>query len=1101
MISSAPRAGQVFAGLTVLAGLALATAALVGVALLLLSGSAGAVRAPAGATGVAALTAAQGLRVEKVAGAGLTDYPMLGTLDDRGRLFVCESSGNNQVSNAQMTAQPNFRVRMLEDLDGDGFYDRSTVFADKLTMPAGAVWLRGSLYVASPPDLLRFEDTSGDGVADRREVVATGWNLSSNAASLHGPFLGPDGWLYLTDGRHGYKIKTREGTVLEGRASRIWRLRPDGSGIEWVSGGGFDNPVEVVFTPAGEMIGTMTYFTDPKNGERDALLHFVEGGVYPKVHPVLSEFKRTGDLMPVMTRFARIAPAGLLLARSAALGARYQGSLFSAHFNSHRIQRHALRREGATFRTDDEDFLTSTDPDFHPTDVMEDADGSLLVIDTGAWFLHGCPISRISKPQIRGAIYRIRRAGEPGGLPAGVAGSFQENDPRGAGLRLASKTPAELARFLTDPRFAVRDRALDLLVQSGSAAVGPLAALRGGSASAAIRCDAVHGLFRIGTAQALEAVRGALDDPDAEVRVAAARAAGMARDRAAIERLMRMVVQDTPPARRQAATALGQIGDPRAVPALLDAATGVTDRFVEHAIIYSLITLRDAAVTSRSLKHADPRVRKAALIALDQMDGSPLRRADIGPFLADADKDLRSTALWVVSRHKDWSGEVLGFLRSRLSGGGHRGRDARGGGGEFPSREEEATREALVSFCGDAAVQKLVAEFLAVAAAPAGRQLLLLETIGRCSLKEFPAAWAERLGGLMLESRDARVRLNAVLLARSRGITSLDEQLAAVAAGRANPAAGHAGPGAPDDDELRVAAVGTLIARRPKLDDSSFRFLLDRLRPETEAALRLAAAQVLGRAAIEDAQLLTLARQGLSQADPLILPSLLEAFRRSRSEPVGAAMVAALMSSSFAGETGGKRLEQLVKNFPPAVQAAARPLVARLAADQNVGIERLRKLEPLLTGGGDALRGRRIFFGRKVACSSCHTIGPEGGNVGPDLTAVGAIRSGHDLLEAIVFPGASFVPGFEVFRVETATEVHAGLILQRTPEAVLLTTGPNGEVRIPRGAIVSMKPSTVSLMPDGLDKSLTEEEFRDLLAFLRAQTSRESASAVPVPAQ
>ena len=55
------------------------------------------------------------------------------------------------------------------------------------------------------------------------------------------------------------------------------------------------------------------------------------------------------------------------------------------------------------------DFLTSRDPDFHPTDVIEDADGSLLVLDTGAWFIHGCPISRVAKPEIKGAIYRIRR--------------------------------------------------------------------------------------------------------------------------------------------------------------------------------------------------------------------------------------------------------------------------------------------------------------------------------------------------------------------------------------------------------------------------------------------------------------------------------------------------------------------------------------------------------------------------------------------------------------------------------------------------------------------------------------------------------------------
>ena len=104
--------------------------------------------------------------------------------------------------------------------------------------------------------------------------------------------------------------------------------------------------MELVFTPAGETIGTMTYFKDPENGERDALLHFVEGGVYPKWYSVVSEFKRTGDLMPVMTKFARIAPSGLVRYRGPAFGAEYEGNLFSAQFNPHRVQRHIVSREG-----------------------------------------------------------------------------------------------------------------------------------------------------------------------------------------------------------------------------------------------------------------------------------------------------------------------------------------------------------------------------------------------------------------------------------------------------------------------------------------------------------------------------------------------------------------------------------------------------------------------------------------------------------------------------------------------------------------------------------------------------------------------------------
>src|SRR3954451_22410357 len=417
-------------------------------------------------TGLAALHVPEGFTVQQVAGPDLLSYPMMGTLDDRGRLFICESSGNT-LDNSQMAAHPDYKIRLLEDRDGDGVYEHSQVYADKLTLPAGAVWFRNSLYVASPPDLLRFEDTNGDGVADVREVIVTGWNMSANAASLHGPFFGPDGWLYLTDGRHGFDITTKDNRHYKGLGSRIWRVRPDGAGLEWIAGGGFDNPVELEFTSAGEVIGTMTYFRDPENGERDALLHFVEGGVYPKVYPqVMGEFTRTGDLMPVMTKFARIAPSGLLLYRGTTFGNEYRGNLFTAQFNPHRVQRHIVHREAASFRTEDTDFLTSVDPDFHPTDVLEDADGSLLVFDTGAWFIHGCPISRVAKPEIKGAIYRIRRDG------AVVA------DARGAKLDLAGIPLPDVAKLLQDKSPAVRSRATEFLVKTGEAAVQPLANFR-----------------------------------------------------------------------------------------------------------------------------------------------------------------------------------------------------------------------------------------------------------------------------------------------------------------------------------------------------------------------------------------------------------------------------------------------------------------------------------------------------------------------------------------------------------------------------------------------------------------------------------------------
>jgi putative membrane-bound dehydrogenase-like protein len=988
---------------------------------------------------------------------------MMGTIDDRGRLFICESSGNT-LQTPEMAAHPDYQIRVLEDRNGDGVYDHGQIFADHLTLPAGAVWYRGSLYVAAPPDLLRFEDTDGDGVADHREVIVTGWNLSANAASLHGPIFGPDGWLYLTDGRHGFDIRTRDGREFKGLGSRIWRVRPDGTGLEWLAGGGFDNPIEVVFTPAGETIGTMTYFKDPENGERDALLHFVEGGVYPKWYSVVSEFKRTGDLMPVMTKFARIAPSGLVRYRSGVFGSEYRDNLFSAQFNPHRVQRHILSREGATFRTEDSDFLTSTDPDFHPTDVLEDADGSLLVLDTGAWFIHGCPISRVAKPEIKGGVYRIRRTG-----------ARPVADPRGDGLNLPALPLPSLARLLEDARPFVQDRATELLVQAGDPAVPPLAALRQSARAYEARAAAVFALFRIGTPAARAAVRAALDDSDFRVRVAAARCAGMGTDREAVDRLISMARQEHPAPRRQAAAALGQIGDPRAVDALLAAAANPDDRFSEHSIIYSLIMLRQPAPVQAALRHDSAAVRKAALIALDQMDGSPLRREQMAPFLASAQKELRSTALWVVSHHPDWAEVVLNHIRARLY-------DA-----QLADDEMESVREALRAFSSDPRTQQLIAGLLGDQQVGERQTILLLDTIDESSVPEIPAAWVARIRALF-ESGAPNVRLRAVELARSRSIAGLDEPLAKIADESAA------------SDTLRAAALAVIVGGHPKLALQQYAFLTSRLTSSSDPILRQTVARILARSAPPKDQLLAIARQHLARADPLVLSTVLDCFRSNDDREVGEAVVGVLRQSPAALATlGEERLKTLLAKYPAPVQQLAAPLFDQLREAEKTRVERLRTLEPLLTAGGDVGRGRRIFFGEKVACATCHTIGKEGGHVGPDLTGIGAIRSGHDLLEAIVFPSASFVPGHEVFTVDTANDRLSGVIRSQSREAVVLVTGPNGEVRIPRSTIRSIQPSKVSLMPEGFDESLSKSELTDLLGFLQAEKTGPAPLAVHRP--
>jgi putative heme-binding domain-containing protein len=392
--------------------------------------------------------------------------------------------------------------------------------------------------------------------------------------------------------------------------------------------------------------------------------------------------------------------------------------------------------------------------------------------------------------------------------------------------------------------------------------------------------------------------------------------------------------------------------------------------------------------------------------------------------------------------------------------------------------EMESVRDTLRAFIADPGTQKLVAELLRDPRAGEKQILLLLDTIDGSSLKEMPLPWIERIR-VLLDSGNADIRLRAVELARSRSIPSLDEPLAKIASD----------PGAPDT--IRASALAAVVAKNPKLSPAQYEFLTSRLQFGADPILRQTVARIIARSKPPKEELLAIARKHLARADPLVLSTVLECFRSANDEEVGQAMVEVLRQSPAALSTlGEERLKTLFAGYPERVQQLAKPLFGQLQEVQKARVEKLQRLEHLLTSGGDVGRGRRIFFGQKVACSSCHTIGTEGNNVGPDLTGIGAIRSGHDLLEAIVFPSASFVPGHEIFNVDTGNDRLSGVIRSRSGETVVLVTGPNGEVRIPRSQIRSIKPSNVSLMPEGFDESLTKSELADLLAFLQAEDTR-----------
>ncbi len=598
-----------------------------------------------------------GFEIELAAEPPLVDRPIVADFDEQGRLYVADSSGSNDKVQEQLENRPH-RIVRLEDVDGDGKFDRRTVFADRMMFPEGTMWHDGSLYVAAPPSIWKLTDTDGDGVADRREEWFQGKTLTGCANDLHGPYLGPDGWIYWCKGAFAEQTYERPGKPpLVTKASHIFRCRPDGSGIEPVMTGGMDNPVDVVFTPGGERVFTTTFLQHPGGGLRDGLIHAIYGGVYGKVHAVLEGHPRTAaDVMPPLVHLGPAAPCGLACYESQVFGPQYQGDLFAALFNMQKITRHALRPAGGTFEPTNEDFLVSDQRDFHPTDVFEDADGSLVVVDTGGWYKLCCPTSQLQKPDVLGAIYRVRKSEAP-----------RVEDPRGLRLEWNAATPEQLIQRLGDARPAVRRRAVQQLGRQGAAAAPLLTGYLTESPSALARRHAVWAAARIDGDAARAIARQALSDQDETVRHAALHSVSLRKDGAALPQLLQHLRSESPHNRRATAEALGRLEDRTAVAALLSAAATPADRALEHSLIYALIEIADPTATAEGLKSDSPNTQRAALTALDQMPGGTLVASDVAPLLAAADPALKQTAAWIVGHHPEWGGELAGYFRTRLA--------------------------------------------------------------------------------------------------------------------------------------------------------------------------------------------------------------------------------------------------------------------------------------------------------------------------------------------------------------------------------------------------------------------------------------------------
>jgi len=543
------------------------------------------------------------------------------------------------------------------------------------------------------------------------------------------------------------------------------------------------------------------------------------------------------------------------------------------------------------------------------------------------------------------------------------------------------------------------------------------------------------------------------------VVIAAIHAASLWRDHEAVPQLLRYLTQGKPHVRRAAAEALGRIGDDRAVePLLKELAYQTNDRVLDHAFTYALIQLDNREYLKNSLNHVNLRVRRACLIALDQLGEKQDPKVVLAAMTSE-DAALKETALWIAARHLEWAQHMAKIASERY-------------GLEMVP--------VLTKFARSPAVEKVLLETLSAKRPPENHygMVYAMHVLAGAGGKEMPRSWADAIGNaLRFIGPDGDISGAAFAALRAippkPGSTALENELRKIYS--------HT----EFTDEFRLDAMSVFPGGISEFTPEEFKLVIDSLDQERPSKVRANATEVVSKAKLQKNEIEALVT-GLPKVSPLDIDRVLTAFAQTKDEAIGLKLVAALNAPELRPALRADGVKERIKHFPPAVQKEAEKLYAVLNADyeqQKAQLDEIaRNLKP-----GDVRRGQAVFNSSKTSCIACHTVGYVGGKQGPDLTKIGGIRSERDLLESILFPSASFVRSYEPLIVRTRDgKSYNGVPKKDAPDEIVLVLAADKEVRIPRDEVEDVQPGKVSIMPAGLDKQLTPQELADLIAFLKA---------------
>lgn len=978
--------------------------------------------APEEALGTFGLPA--GFRIELVASEPTITDPVEIAFDADGLLYVAE------MEDYPAEGIPGGRIMLLEDHDGDGFYEKGDVFAKDLPYVNGVMPWRDGVLVTSAPDIIFLKDTTGDRRADVREVVLTGFALTNPQLRMSSLRYGPDNWIYgaysRSGGQRGYPQFTNHGLPLRFPKNPApdsadiypgtdFRFLPDAWKVE-PSGG--MSQFGLAFDAAGNR------FTVWNNIH---LRHVVIDARYLSKNPwlaagsLMSSVSDHGDAATVWSRAENrldLHESEIGHFTSACGNSIYTGGTFPEPFDgasfvcepvSNLVHVDLLEERGATFSgkryREGEEFLTSTDSWFRPVNTTVGPDGALYVVDFyrklvehPAWIAHAddkgiythagvLQESDFLEGNDRGRIYRI----------------VPENASQNASAKPMLRN-AELQTLITaldHPNRWWRITAQRLLIERRDpSALGLLKTFLGSVPSS---LGKIHALWT------LKGMDGLTDELIAEA------------------------LADNHPHVRRQAVLLGE------------------QRMHEEAIrekIISMASDKNAAVqlqVALTLTEAPSDVSFHALqgIAVQHIADPWFRQA----VLLSAEKNalawFRTASAWQLSDEGAREGK-LHFLRGATS--------------IIGARRKHVEVSALLSEIRvhtDPAVQEAALQGLHQGFRPASGDLPL----DRYAQQELLT---------LIGSPSAEVRLAALDVAERLSIKPSFAWRAAAQQSRQRLRDRET----PADDRVHAIRV---LGLHPT--DTDLKLLGQLLGPGETMAIQSAAAHVLSRRDDTTAMnlLLTHWRAFTSDVRTIVENSFVG------SRPKLSYFIQALedhtIDPSWLSATSRSRLSQ---HADEDIRHRARKLFANVSAVNRDTV--VTAYYEATTLPGNAAKGMEIF---RTACSSCHRVGETGRAFGPDLLSV-TNQTKINLLTMILDPNRNIAPGYDGYLIETLDgKTVAGILANESATTVMVRTPDGNEQAIARGQIKSILPMSTSLMPEGLEVNYTVNDFADLLQYLK----------------